>query len=334
MERTSLYLCVDLGSVNSLPKLSVGDVFYKNQLSCYALYVSNLGSKLCTIYTWNQTQAKRGAQELCSCLLKHFESFEKIDDLIIWFDNCSGQNKSQINVAFYSFLAEQNKFESVTLKFFEVGHSFNPCDSNAGVTEKKLRRFSKIETEAKMYSIMRDARTESPKFVVTEMNQKDFLAWGDWGSDRFKILQRNVADDTYNFRISCVRQMWICSAAPRNLNFLYTFLKNEPPKVFCFDPTKRTSAPSSFGKPPPSLYTGILQMKPKKARDILYLTRFLEPVNRPFYVSLCVGTEKAGDVEEVEDVEDDDFLAQMDQYGSEKYRKKLDRLSVEEERNS
>jgi len=323
--RSLRVLCVDLGSVNYMPKLSTGDVFYKSQLSCYALYITDLGTKKCSIYTWNETTASRGAQEISSCLLKHFSLDTTVTDLTIWFDNCAGQNKSQINVAFFSYLMKEGSFESVTLRFLEKGHSFNPCDQNAGISEKKLKRFSVIQTEAKLYNIISNAQTREPKFSVVTMQQKDFLAWKQWGADRFKILQSPV-ENAGRFKISNVRTMWLTVHAPRVLNFLYTFLTNEPEKCFSFYPKHRTRASESSQKAPPRLYNGILKMKPKKAKSIIYLTRFLDKKNKQFYIDLCAGIAQGVVVDEIEE-EDDDFLSQFDKYGSDEFQATMAKCS-------
>ena len=78
----------------------------------------------------------------------------KLDRLNIWFDNCGGQNKSSFNVGFMSFLLEQENIDTVSFKYLEVGHTFNNCDQGAGVAERKIAQFERIETPECLYKII------------------------------------------------------------------------------------------------------------------------------------------------------------------------------------
>ena len=63
-----LYWVVDLGSVNYVPKVTCGDLFYRRQLSLYPLFIYDMNSHECLIMNWGEHIAERGAAEVISAL--------------------------------------------------------------------------------------------------------------------------------------------------------------------------------------------------------------------------------------------------------------------------
>lgn len=56
---------------------------------------------------WDETVVARGGCEVASCILKHSDTLDnvglEIEKLIIWSDNCAGQNRNFIVVSAYVF---------------------------------------------------------------------------------------------------------------------------------------------------------------------------------------------------------------------------------------
>lgn len=61
-------LCFDLQQVQPLPKLSIGEAFYKRQITLYAFCVTDPGLKNPLLYTWLESEAHRGAEEIASAV--------------------------------------------------------------------------------------------------------------------------------------------------------------------------------------------------------------------------------------------------------------------------
>ena len=84
-------LALDLKKVLNVPSGKNGLFYYNRKPAVYNLTITDLDG-FC--YTWDQTTAKRGANEINSCIYFHVKEFSRDHDCIILFsDNCPGQNK-------------------------------------------------------------------------------------------------------------------------------------------------------------------------------------------------------------------------------------------------
>ena len=82
---------------------------------------------------WHEAVANRKATEVCGAIMKLLTSFYLDPDrehnhLIIWTDNCGGQNKNYTWVLFQTLYTAVHSqfvwFDKVTIKYFIAGHSF------------------------------------------------------------------------------------------------------------------------------------------------------------------------------------------------------------------
>ena len=81
-----------------LPSLALthSDVFYQRQFASYNLCIHNAAQDEAIMCFWTQTERKRGADEILSCLHKYILSnYQALENgqnrsLIIWSDRCVG----------------------------------------------------------------------------------------------------------------------------------------------------------------------------------------------------------------------------------------------------
>lgn len=124
-------LSIDLQQVIPLPTLTHGEMFYLRQLSCYNLGVHVDKDDRAFMCIWHEAISSREASEITSCLLTVYNremrpSLKK--DLVVWSDNCPGQNKNKIIIMAYMFMTHWGLLDSVKHKFLVSGHSFLSCD--------------------------------------------------------------------------------------------------------------------------------------------------------------------------------------------------------------
>ena len=94
---------------------------------------------------WSENEAGKGSNEIASCLLRHFQSTPtRARHLIAWSDSCGGQNKNYTTVAFWWYVIESGKFDTIEHKFPKPGHTFMPIYSDFGKIETKGE--SKVKT--------------------------------------------------------------------------------------------------------------------------------------------------------------------------------------------
>lgn len=64
------------------------------------------------------------------------------DSLVVWLDNCSGQNKNYVlfQTLFTAVKTQEIPFQTLTLKYFVPGHSFMAADSFHAAVEKRMAK--------------------------------------------------------------------------------------------------------------------------------------------------------------------------------------------------
>ena len=95
-DNTFLAIIIDLEQVSPCPKGNSGDFFYVSKLLCNNLSVYNLGKRDGFCYTWDETIAHRGSEEVGSCLVHFLNNVAShtVTEVAIWADKCAGQNRN------------------------------------------------------------------------------------------------------------------------------------------------------------------------------------------------------------------------------------------------
>lgn len=176
----------DLQKALATPNLNCGEVFYLRQMYTYNLtiFVSNSSGNEARCYLWDESQARRGAQEVGSCLLKFLTELPKnIKFINCYSDRCFGQNCNTVICsmfsAFMNLCIEQNRNVCITHNFMVSGHSHMECDSvHSSIERAKKKSSITIEIPKDWATFISGIRRKVP-FKVIEMNQKDFLALKD-----------------------------------------------------------------------------------------------------------------------------------------------------------
>ena len=114
------------------------EFFYKCKMAEYNLTITDLVSRAGYCYTWDQTISKRGLNEICSWLERFIaDNVEReITKLIMFADNCPGQNKNRYIIQILAIMSVKSKLPIIDLIFFEKRHTQNIGDSAHSVIER------------------------------------------------------------------------------------------------------------------------------------------------------------------------------------------------------
>jgi len=137
-EKTSLVtddICViafDLQQCLPIPNLESSVAFYKRQLWAFNFTEHNVLTLHVYCYIWNETIAKRDANNIGSCVFHYLSNLPPyISHVIMYSDCCLGQNKNTIFMAMcLAFLEQQDILQIIDHKFMVPGLTRLECDSD------------------------------------------------------------------------------------------------------------------------------------------------------------------------------------------------------------
>lgn len=188
----------DLQAVLPLPRGQVSSFYYKSKMNCYNFTISDLNAKNVDCFFWNETEGKRGAVEIGSCVLEYLKSLAENKnndnlDVIFYSDNCCGQQKNKYLLAAYIYATTTFKIRSITHKFLIHGHSQNEGDNVHSVIEKQIKRCLRsgpIYVPEQYITLIQTAKKNGPPYRVHELTYENFYD--------LKLLQEQIG---HNFTV-------------------------------------------------------------------------------------------------------------------------------------
>ena len=144
-------------------------------MNLYNLCIYDLNTCKANCFLWDETMALKGSNEINSCLLKWLElnQSDGFKNLIIFADNCVGQNKNIYVTLNCLRLLQIGDLDSIKIEFMVAGHSYMPCDHTFGSIELKIRKKNIINTPDEYATIIQTATADG--ITVIRMTQEDFF---------------------------------------------------------------------------------------------------------------------------------------------------------------
>lgn len=300
---------MDYGRNLPLPNISTNDVYYKRQLSFYSFNIHVLSSAESYFYTYDQTVANKGSEDVVS-MLNHFITNhldKRVKHFELFCDSCSGQNKNFNLIRYLHYITVTQKvFESVTITFPVRGHSYMENDKNMGLINRK----AVAEVPKDWQEIICNSRTKPSPFIVIDCKREMFVKWGEFLDSKYqkkfstptrpirqlKFTQANVQTvqhrESYTGAYTTTRVTVRETTSKRG--------KNRRKKIL-----KQLSNTSQLTEPRPA-YSGPIPLPPAKYNDLQDLKKFCQPESQEFFTKLPVRTEPVALVAEQE-AEDNDF---------------------------
>ncbi|KAE8746061.1 hypothetical protein FOCC_FOCC007184 [Frankliniella occidentalis] len=168
-------LSFDLQKVLPCPKSDTSVFFYKNKLSLYNLTIYESRSHIGTCYLWHAGIAKRGANEIGSCVMKAYiqHAKEGKKEIYSFSDSCSGQNKNRY---VYSMMLQVSAAYGVKIRhcFLTPGHTYNDADSVHARIENATKG-KEIYDYKEWIRAIETAKENDPAYKVVEMKRNDFF---------------------------------------------------------------------------------------------------------------------------------------------------------------
>lgn len=169
-------ITVDLQQTLPTPKLSCGPAFYCRKLWTYNVGIHNCGTGRGFMFMWDESMAKRGSDEIGSCILKYLSVANvRAKKLVIFSDNCGGQNKNWNIMSMWSHLVNTKRFQVIEHYFLIAGHTFLPSDRDFAKIEKyHVQHCQNVYSPEQWREIIIRCGTKH-KFIVTMLSNQDML---------------------------------------------------------------------------------------------------------------------------------------------------------------
>lgn len=121
--------------------------------------------------------AKRGSDEIASILYKQFkENRNDYRKLVVYSDNCVGQNNDWTVVYLWLELVKENIFKNVEHRFLQVGHTHLLSDCDFAIIEKYKRHYLKqVYTLDDWYQAVLKAKKEEPFQSDNSLTARHFV---------------------------------------------------------------------------------------------------------------------------------------------------------------
>lgn len=151
---------------------------------------------------WHEAIAKRGGNEVASCLYEHLKALPvDVKNITFWSDSCFGQNKNSfVALMFAMFVSTVDNIETIDHKFLVPGHTHMECDVDHSVIERKKKRAAiQIHHPRDWYQFVRTVGV-SKSFHVHEMLQSSFKDFGLAAKTKCTFRKFSEENEPFNWR--------------------------------------------------------------------------------------------------------------------------------------
>ena len=94
-------------------------------------------------FMWHECLAKRGANEIASCLYKQILPLSsEIEKIVFYSDSCGRQNKNTHVAAILLTVTANGKLKQIDHKFMVVGHTHMEVNTDHSLIERKKKQRS------------------------------------------------------------------------------------------------------------------------------------------------------------------------------------------------
>lgn len=297
-------ITVDFQKNLPTPNITTSDVYYRRQLNFISFNVHILSDSTSVFYTYDESIARKGADDVCS-MLEHFFNevlSSTVRQIIIFCDSCAGQNKNYTVMRFFHYMVHNLKrFDSVKVVFPIRGHSYMEGDKDMSLVNAK----SYAETPDDWRDVLRNSRLKPSPFTVINCDTDvKFQTWTDFLSGLYVRKCPMPTRPVRILKIDKEHTRLIFHKANYFGGYLNAVVKNRNEDG---EESKQTSRHKKKSEPKElkKLYEEKLPLKPAKLKDLLHLKQFLtNPDAQAFYEALIPDQMHEGDGSDIEYVDD------------------------------
>ncbi|XP_075156569.1 uncharacterized protein LOC142229878 [Haematobia irritans] len=281
----------DLQQCLQTPHLNASVFFYKRPLWTFNLTIHDGETNMASCFIWNETIAKRGANEISSCIFKFLKKIPNyVKHIILYSDSCPGQNRnSYICAMFEQVLLENPNFEIIDHKFLVVGHTHMECDTVHSQIEKKKRKCVNCIHHPHDWATL--ISTTSHKYSAVEMAQEEFFDFGTLLKDKYSWTNKNNSGDKFQWKD--VRWLRYESSKLGTIQYKLSLNMDEEFKDLVITRRGKKKIDVELNQ----CYSGPLPISLNKKRDLQSILPFISAEFHDFYNNLLSEGEQEVEVD-------------------------------------
>lgn len=281
--KTTEVFTFGLNRATELPYLKTTDAFQKRPLWFYTFCIFDEIRETAHIYTWDESIASNGADEIGSCLIKHILKFipKNTEKLILFSDPQSNYRNMKIAVMMMKMFDHlNNDLSIIEQRFFVEGHTGSSCDRSFLKIDNKRKSMEEIFSPEQYIDMIKQIKTTDLKFNVIEMSRKDFLSCESL-MNAIKIRKTTIIGQDLNWlniqNITYKRNELL-------LFHMSEYEEQKTPLTICM---QKWDGPTSFENIKfKHLYADTRPITKKKYDDLMQLLKFVPDKFHAFYKSL------------------------------------------------
>lgn len=188
-DNSTVCVSADLQKITMLPRMEMfKSVIFLKRLIAYNETFVPLGkissANKAFAVVWHEAISKRSKEDLISAFNAFFQFYRDASHIIMWLDNCASQNKNWTMFTFLVRIINSNEIAAttITLNYFEPGHTFMSADSFHHQVELSMKRKQKIYDFEDFTEAV--ANSCSGKVNVKKMEHFDFFKWQNFTSQQ------------------------------------------------------------------------------------------------------------------------------------------------------
>lgn len=191
-ETNRVVYSADLQKVIMLPRLeTLKTVLFTRRIIAFNESFVPLGNKPAAkpmAVLWHEGLSGRKKEDIVSAFHAFFISQRDAKVIVLWLDNCAGQNKNWTLFSYLVYIINSDEIaaDEVHLKFFEPGHTFMSADNFHHQVELSLKKAGKVYDFNDFLQCVQNAN--SGRVIVKEMAVSDYFDWPDVAS-QYKLTR-------------------------------------------------------------------------------------------------------------------------------------------------
>lgn len=306
--KTFRSITFDLQGILTLPYAGDNQLYYKRKFNIYNFTIFDAYNKTGHCFVWDECNAKKGSNEIGSCLLKYlFQLPLTVNHVAAFSDTCGGQNRNKhVCAAMLYAVNKIDNLEIVDLKFMETGHSYLEVDAMHATIERG-RKHKKVYTTREWALLISAARINPFPYNVHTLKILDFYDLKQLSSRVIKnSTKRLINMNEENEKVEWLKIKWLRfeKSKSQTIQFKYDLNSTLFFEIDVAQCNKRTQTYNWTNITLKEAYPRQIPISENKKKDLLFLlkSKIIPSDYKSFYESIPSSSRQKGNDSDYDEI--------------------------------